>query len=601
MQQSPHFIPFRRKLILFAVTIALVVGIPALFFALQQPWRELGNAIKISKGIIGSVQPAIQKEHLNIMNAFTLEQITSVREITGPERQYLDWAFNLYVLEPRLPTQTELEMELSEQQEYVTRSLDYTALQKAYEYWDYAFHQHPEALEVFRTNKRYLQQTSQSTEATETEIADIYIMLDSGKRDGFFQNNIAFVLDGYPWYLSSFPGDTYSPPPGSHMRRNASEGIEGYDHNEITSPSRFFLPAFYTDTWGKWFSVWLTEKNRDGFNLFIIDFNAEQVLQMMQGVAMAVLAISLLTSAAAGVLIHWLSRRYSRSPVELTKGIRKVAQGDYTYEVPELYDEFDRVRTEFNRMTTKLQERDRLQLVLEKFLSKELAERAAKEGLMVGGEEAHCTMMFTDFAGFSTITGDMNPTDIVTALNEYFATLIPIIKKHGGFPDKFIGDAIVAIFGAPLHMKDHAQRAVLCAKELQETMRKMNDERRQKGQLVFEMRIGLNTGEVLVGAIGCDMKLEYTSIGESTNLAQRMESHCPIGQVLMSDNTYKEIPPKFWQQHAIETEKETFTVKGYKREVIAYIMQVSPVDIKKRADAEAPEEYYEYTARSSGK
>lgn len=570
-------------------------------FAFNQPWRELDNTIQISKGIIGSVEPAISENELEKMNSFAVTQISSVREISGPEREYLDWAFNLYILEPRLPGKDELTAQLEDQKSFVDRPLDYEALQKAYGYWDYVFHQYPEELELFKTNKRYLQKTSEATAATETDIADIYIMFDSGTREGFFQQNIAFVLDGYPWYLSSFPGDTYKPPAGSRMRRNAAEGVEGFNHNDVSSPSRLFMPAFYSDEYGKWFSVWLTKKNSEGYNLFIVDFNAEQVLQMMYSVALAVLCISGLTALAAGGLIHWLSRRYSRSPIELTRGIRKVSQGDYTYEIPELYDEFEIVRSEFNQMTTKLQERDRLQLVLEKFLSKELAERAAKEGLMVGGEEAHCTMMFTDFAGFSTITSEMNPTEIVGALNEYFSTLIPIIKKHGGFPDKFIGDAIVAIFGAPLHLTDHAQRAVLCAKELQETMRKMNDKRRKQGKLVFEMRIGLNTGEVLVGAIGCDMKLEYTSIGESTNLAQRMESNCPIGHVLMSDNTFKEIPPKFWQKREIDIQPETFTVKGYKRAIEAYIMFASSLDIEKTRDTDSSTDFYTYTPRTKPK
>jgi len=131
--------------------------------------------------------------------------------------------------------------------------------------------------------------------------------------------------------------------------------------------------------------------------------------------------------------------------------------------------------------------------------------------LTVRGESIDCTVMFTDFAGFSTITQHLVAGEVVEALNTYFDSMIPIIKKYGGFPDKYIGDAIVAIFGAPVHLSDHAERAVLASIEMQNKMREINETRRREKKPYFEMRIGLNSGNVIAGAIGCDMKLEYTA------------------------------------------------------------------------------------------
>lgn len=178
--------------------------------------------------------------------------------------------------------------------------------------------------------------------------------------------------------------------------------------------------------------------------------------------------------------------------------------------------------------------------------------------------------MFTDFAGFSTISQGLESSEVASVLNFYFSELIPIIKKHGGFPDKFIGDAIVAIFGAPVRFEDHAVRAVECAVELQNKIREINDRRRQAGDVIFEMRLGLNSGPVLVGAIGCDLKLEYTSIGETTNLANRMESNCKIGHIMISENTHVRITDHAFPEVYLSQTPEQEIVKGYEKPVETY-------------------------------
>ena len=406
------------------------------------------------------------------------------------------------------------------------------------------------------------------------------------------------MLDGYEWFEdSAFPGDPYLLQEGSLLRRDALSATTGFDNNRLVEPKNWFLPGFYSDQWGNWFSVWYTRQIGDYYALFVIDFDATTVLQMMQAIA---LVTGILIAVVGGIvtgLIIWLSKRYARSPVELTKGIQAVSERKYDYEVPELYDEFRPVGEKFNAMIDKLRQRDRLQAVLERILSKELAEQAAQKGLMLGGEEADCTIMFTDFAGFSTLTKRMKPREVVQALNDYFEVLIPIVKKHGGFPDKYIGDAIVAIFGAPLRTEDHARRAVACAIEMQEAMRILNVERKQNEQVIFEMRIGLNSGDVLVGAIGCDMKLEYTSIGETTNLAQRMESVCPIGDIVASKSTYSALPKSFIKEVPFLLKNETFQVKGYARGVQGYHIHVSPFEIHKNSTARNLSNFYTYAPR----
>jgi class 3 adenylate cyclase len=201
--------------------------------------------------------------------------------------------------------------------------------------------------------------------------------------------------------------------------------------------------------------------------------------------------------------------------------------------------------------------------------------------------------MFTDFASFSTLTQSMDAMEVVEALNFYFKELIGIVKQSGGFPDKYTGDAIVAIFDAPVPLEDHAERAALCAIQMQRCLRRINDARRAEGKLVFEMRIGLNSGHVVVGAIGCDDKLEYTSIGETTNLANRMESAAAIGHVAIAEETYRRIDISNLGHVAIDI-PIPLEVKGYPQPVMTSRVWVSPTRITKNANRKSAADFYIY-------
>lgn len=375
----------------------------------------------------------------------------------------------------------------------------------------------------------------------------------------------------------------------------------GYGHNPVSDKDHYYLPKFDEDEYGTWFSVWLTRETGQNYNIISIDFNARRVKKLLLMVMTTVAGTIVFMTALSLLIATWKSKVVTRPINELTKGAEEVSKGNYDYEVPKLHDdELGRFTDQFNQMTRDQKKRVNLMETMKKFMGEELAKQAAEAGLYFGGKAAACTVMFTDFAGFSTITRKMTAKDSVDALNEYFNRLIPIIKRYGGFPDKYIGDAIVAIFGAPVELKEdgklvHAQRAVACAIEMQWMMRKINVERNQSGLPVFEMRIGLNTGEVLVGAIGCDQKLEYTSIGETTNLANRMESICSIGHVMIAERTYEEIKHLFFKGVYINMTPEQVTVKGYPKPVAAYRIWVNNMEIEKIMDSSDPtRKFYKY-------
>ncbi len=590
MENKKKYISFRRKLILYSTLLVLLVAIPAIFLAVQLPWKELQHMVDRSKSLIDAVRNTLSHEQLAQMNQFALERYLETKDMSEEEIDHLDEAFNLYMREDNLPPQDLVEKELKESGSGKMKTFSYTQLQQMHAFWVDRFADKQDLLLLFRKTKLYLQELNKEEAKIGFPISDIYIVLDTGEKTGQFVT----VIDGSSWWESFMTGGEYVAPDSSGWRELSSTQQQGYSHNLVSNPKNFYLPQFYTDEWGEWFSVWYTVPIGSAHDIISLDFDARDVKKAMWLTGLSLLTIGLLTLFVIIVVTNRLSRRYSRSPMALTKGITEVSRGNYQYTVPPLYDEFGEVGRQFNRMTLKLQERDRLMQTLEKLLSKELAQDAAKKGLVLGGERIDCTLMFTDFAGFSSITQHMPPEEVVLILNEYFEVLIKILVKNGGFPDKFIGDAIVAIFGAPVRFSNHAERAVRCAIEMQQAIRKLNEQRMKEGKIVFEMRIGLNTGKVLVGAIGSNLKMEYTSIGETTNLAQRMESNSRIGHIMITDQTYKQLKKNYLADLKTVAVPGKTVVKGYAKPVKTYDILVSDIEISKNANSRNIREFYSY-------
>ncbi|MBM4295533.1 MAG: hypothetical protein FJ126_11625 [Deltaproteobacteria bacterium] len=156
------------------------------------------------------------------------------------------------------------------------------------------------------------------------------------------------------------------------------------------------------------------------------------------------------------------------------------------------------------------------------------------EGLKLGGEKREVTLLWSDLRGFTALSERLEPATVVALLNYYLSAMIEIIQQHGGTIDDIIGDAILVLFGAPLPLEDAAQRAVRCALEMQKTMRGVNEHNFQRGWPEIEMGIALHTGEVVLGNIGSTKRSKYSVIGQTVNLAARIESFTVGGQVLVS-------------------------------------------------------------------
>jgi len=196
----------------------------------------------------------------------------------------------------------------------------------------------------------------------------------------------------------------------------------------------------------------------------------------------------------------------------------------------------------------------------------------------LGGEKREMTVLFTDLWNFTTISEAYPPEFIFNLLNEYFEVMTKIVFKYGGTLDKYIGDALVAFWGAPIHYEDHALRACLCALKMQFELEKLRMRWEKEGKPLLYMRIGINTGEMIVGNLGGYGRFNYTVIGDSVNLGARLESiNKEFGtNIIISEYTYEKVKDFFSVR-----EIGSITVKGKTKAVKIYeLIDVLTLDKK---------------------
>ncbi|BAY16584.1 adenylate/guanylate cyclase with Chase sensor [Anabaenopsis circularis NIES-21] len=161
-------------------------------------------------------------------------------------------------------------------------------------------------------------------------------------------------------------------------------------------------------------------------------------------------------------------------------------------------------------------------------------------GLKIGGDRRKVTLLFSDLRGFSAMSEQLSPEQVVTILNFYLGTMTEVINQYKGTINEFMGDGIFVIFGAPIHRPDDSERAIACAVAMQLAMQQVNEHNKKINLPILEMGIGINTGEVVAGNIGSQKRAQYTVIGSHVNLASRVETYTVGGQVLISENTLQD-------------------------------------------------------------
>lgn len=273
----------------------------------------------------------------------------------------------------------------------------------------------------------------------------------------------------------------------------------------------------------------------------VAQVEASRALAALNQVQYRTLLVTIIVLGIAYLFNYIFSQSLTSPLGTLYQATERIAQGNFDVKLyPEASDEIGALTVAFTKMASGLQERDKLKSTFNKFHSKEIAQKILSGEVKLGGEKKMATVFFSDIRGFTSMSERMSPDEVVIMLNEYMTEMVKIIQKHHGVVDKYVGDAIMALWGVPNPSSDDAANCVRAALEMREALQTLNMKRRNKGSPELKIGMGIHTGEVLAGNIGSESRLEYTVIGDTVNQASRLESSTKeIGaDILISDTTH---------------------------------------------------------------
>jgi adenylate cyclase len=215
--------------------------------------------------------------------------------------------------------------------------------------------------------------------------------------------------------------------------------------------------------------------------------------------------------------------------------------------------------------------RDQQRELISKFATKEVADDLLTSGFSLGGKQVDASAMFCDIRSFTSIVESRDPADTIELLNDYYTLMMDAIGGEGGVVNQIVGDGLMAIFGAPLPNEDHRRRAVLAARQMVELIRLFNEERAAGNQLQIEIGVGIASGPVIAGYTGTVHRATYTCVGDTVNVAARLEAHTKVlnRPILIDENTQRGVGDGI----ALEAEGEV-QVKGKTQPVTVYSVQV---------------------------
>lgn len=244
-----------------------------------------------------------------------------------------------------------------------------------------------------------------------------------------------------------------------------------------------------------------------------------------------------------GLSLTVLLMNFFRKPLKwLTAGAREISAGNYDGSpVICSNDEMGVLGDAFNEMASSLKEKEFMRDTFGKLVTPQVRDYLLQGNAELGGRTLDVTVMFCDIRGFTSLSETMPPPDLVSFLNEYFTGLEKCIRAHGGVINKYIGDAVMALFGAPVPSDRHAQDAFAAAQDMRRELSRMNRGFAARGLPCLRFGISLHSGPVLAGNIGAASRMEYTVIGDTVNTASRIEGLCKqYGRdLLVSESTEK--------------------------------------------------------------
>lgn len=249
----------------------------------------------------------------------------------------------------------------------------------------------------------------------------------------------------------------------------------------------------------------------------------------LAGILMMVLTIA---------IAAWMSRRIARPVEDLVAATDRLGSGDYDINLDtRRRDELGKLAAAFNRMARSLREKHQMEGVLSRFVADDVAKTMLSDldKVDVGCKRVDASVLFVDIVGFTELAESSCADELVSLLNEYFAYFTTCSRLFFGTVDKFIGDCAMIIFGAPKPDTDHRFNALACASVMLRLLEEVNRGRRERGQQEVNVRIGVNSGEMMAGIVGGSQRMEYTVVGDTVNVASRLSRLAAPGGMIVGE------------------------------------------------------------------
>ncbi len=278
-----------------------------------------------------------------------------------------------------------------------------------------------------------------------------------------------------------------------------------------------------------------------GYVLVVI--SAEAVVAIYQRSFQVIVIITVLLSLSISALAIVMGRRLSQPIRSLVKATEEIGEGNLTPIKAGGRDEIGRLIDRINDMRQDLEKKSQVENRLEQLLTKDVAQQILQnlDSVNVGGEPVEATVMFADIVGFTEISEQLTAQEVSEFLNDFFSYVSRCCRYYEGNIDKYMGDCIMVVFGAPTPNDNHQHYALACAVSMQRIIRELNVLRLRQNKFPVHLRIGINSGGMVAGMIGSEQKMEYTVVGGVVNTASRLCGEAGPGQIFIDEVLYRQV------------------------------------------------------------
>ena len=304
----------------------------------------------------------------------------------------------------------------------------------------------------------------------------------------------------------------------------------------------------------------------------LITFSTEEIKQTIWDMIQAIIAATIIMILLGIFVSLHMGRRISKPLHSLMDASREISNGNYQYQIKERRnDELGNLTEALNRMANGLLEKTQVENAFSRYVSKNIAKEIMGnlEHIQLGGTHVEGSVIFADIVGFTALSENHSAEEITSVLNDYFSYISLASKMYQGTIDKYMGDCAMVVFGVPEEDRLHKLHAVYCAVMIKKLVERINIVRRNNNKLAVSFRIGINSGSMLAGNLGSTERMQYTVVGESVNLASRLQHIAEKDQIIISREFYND-PDIQWRLTA--KKYKSIHLRGIKEEVSTYVV-----------------------------